>query len=1025
MKQKKLFFLFALFLISISTVLAQVKEITGTVTDNSGIPLPGVNVLVKGTSNGTQTDFDGNFSISASKGEVLVFSYVGLATVEETVGDSNTMTVQMVEDLVNLNEVVVTSLGITREKRSLGYAVTELKAEEINTVKDHNIANSLVGKVAGVTINQSGGLGSASRIVIRGNNSITGRNQAFIVVDGVPISARGEDSGGSVYSSSVVGGGITDINPEDVESISVLKGPNAAALYGADAARGVVLITTKKGRLSRGLGVSVTSNTTFERPMFLPDYQNEYGQGNNSDLSVAGDATNYSLPGGSWGPRLDGSSKPYFTAFDATRPYSAQPDNIKDFFDTGVKTINSVAIDKGGEGFGARFSYTNNYTSSIMPGSALENHSFNLRTVMDLSDKMSFDAKATYFTQALDGRVNLGSEGVLNYVYNIPRNVDVNDLKNFRFGELGRLSYTGPNSNLGNPYAILEHDINDERRNRFIGFAKVDYEFTDWLSAFVRIGSDVTNIRTNRIDQVGHHFYPTGRIALETIKNTQFNADFLVTVNKDITETLNLVASVGGNLKKGSTESVSLDGSNFRIPTRPFYENSVIQEASYEPMQIRKVNSLYATVSLAYDDFMYLDLTGRNDWSSTLSKDNRSYFYPSVSYSLLIDKFIDPDREVVDMLKLRASWAKVGNDTGPYQLASTFNVAGTGYLGLTILSPPDIIYNPDLKSESIESYEFGFETKFFKNRLYGEFSYYNIKTTDMIFQIPTPSGVLFNTNIGEVSNKGVEFLVGGIPVMNNDFRWDVSLNFSKNKNEVGELTEGIEEFGFNVSNSGNVKTVARAGGAIGDIYGTTWSRDTSGNLLVLADGTPKTSGNSDQNYLGNANPDWLAGLTNTISYKNFSLRFLIDGRFGGEIFSATSAGLDNNGTSERTLQYREGGIVIDAINEGTGSANTENITAQEYWGALSGIAENYIYDQTNIRLREFVLNYAVPKNIVEHIGANSATIGLIGRNLFFLYKKADDIDPEGTLGTSLNGQGLSSNNVPAIRSIGLNVNLKF
>ena len=363
MKQKKLFFLFLLFMISVSTVLAQVKEITGTVTDNSGIPLPGVNVLVKGTSNGTQTDFDGNYAISASIGEVLVFSYVGLTTVEETVGDSNTIVVQMVEDLVNLNEVVVTSLGITREKKSLGYSVTELKAEEINTVKDHNVANSLIGKVAGVTINQSGGLGSASRIVIRGNNSITGRNQAFIVVDGVPISARGEDSGGSVYSSSVTGGGITDINPEDVESISVLKGPNAAALYGADAARGVVLITTKKGRLSRGLGISVTSNTTFERPMFLPDYQNEYGQGSNSDLSVAGDATNYSLPGGSWGPRLDGSSKPYFTAFDATRPYAAQPDNIKDFFETGVKTINSIAIDKGGEGFGSRFSYTNNYTS--------------------------------------------------------------------------------------------------------------------------------------------------------------------------------------------------------------------------------------------------------------------------------------------------------------------------------------------------------------------------------------------------------------------------------------------------------------------------------------------------------------------------------------------------------------------------------------------------------------------------------------------------------------------------------------
>ena len=1030
---KKIYLLLIVFFsLLISTQAnAQEKTITGTVTSKSdGAPLPGVNIVIQGTSRGAQTDFDGKYSIVASVGEILNFSFIGMRTVSVTVGESDTINVVLEEDTASLDEVVVTALGITREKKSLGYAVTELKSSDINTVKDFNVANSLVGKVAGVTINNSGGLGASSRIVIRGNNSITGKNQALIVVDGIPINSSGESSGGSVYSSSVTGGGITDINPEDIESISILKGPNAAALYGSEAARGVVLITTKKGRQSRGLGVSLTSNTTFESTMFLPDYQNEYGQGSNGDLLVSiGDQNNpestYSLPGGSWGPKLDGTMKPYFTAFDATRPYVAQPDNIKDFFDTGVKTINSVAFDKGGDDYSARFSYTNSYISSVVPGSSLESHNFNLRTVMNLSDKLSFDGKATYFTQALDGRVVLGTEGVLNYVYNIPRNVDVNDLKNFKFGELGRLSYTGPNSNLGNPYAILKYDVNDERRNRFLGFAKLNYEFTDWLSAFVRIGSDVANIRTNVINQVGHHFVPDGSIAIGTIKNTEFNADFLITAKKDITETLNLVASVGGNLKKSTYEGVYLNGSHFRIPTRPFYENSVTQTASYDPLKIQKKNSLYATISFAYDDFMYLDITGRNDWSSTLPKSNRSYFYPSVSYSILADKWIDPDHNIADMLKLRASWAEVGNDTDPYQLASTFNVAGTGYLGLTILTPPSVDYDPDLKPESIKSFEVGFETKFFKNRLYSEFSAYQIKTTDMIFKVPTPSGILFNTNIGEVTNKGIELLLGGIPISHENFSWDVSLNLSKNKNEVGELIEGIEEYGFNATNSGNVRTVARVGGAIGDIYGNTWKRDENGNLLVNDNGVPLATGTSDQVYLGNANPDWLAGLTNTISYKNLSLRFLVDARFGGKIYSGTSASLDANGTSVRSLQYRDGGVILDAINESTGTANTKSISAPQYWGAISGIAEYYVYDQTNIRLREFALNYNVPKNIVEQIGANSVTVSLIGRNLFFFYKKADDIDPETTLGTSINGQGISSNNVPAIRSIGLNVNLKF
>ena len=433
MIQKVLKLFLAICVISVYSMQAQ--TVSGTITDaTDGTALPGVNVIIKGTSTGASTDFDGKYSIEVSdENAILHFSFIGYEAQEIAVNGRSVIDVALAPSAESLDEVVVTALGISREKKSLGYALTELKSDEINTVKDHNIANSLVGKVAGVVINQSGGVGSGSRITIRGNNTITGNNQALIVVDGIPIDVSGSESGGSVYSSTVTGGGITDINPEDIESVTVLKGPNAAALYGSRAASGVLLITTKKGTKGKGLGISLTSNMTFENTMFLPEYQNDYGQGTNGATAVPdGDPTDgvYSLSGSSWGPRLDGSQQLYFTSEDAMMAYSAQPDNVKDFFETGVKSINSIALDQGGDDYSMRFSYTNNSTTSIVPNSDLKSHNFNFRGLIDLSDKFSFDGKATYFTQELNNRVSLGSEGVLAYVYAMPRNIRVSDLEN-------------------------------------------------------------------------------------------------------------------------------------------------------------------------------------------------------------------------------------------------------------------------------------------------------------------------------------------------------------------------------------------------------------------------------------------------------------------------------------------------------------------------------------------------------------------------------------------------------------------
>jgi hypothetical protein len=432
------------------------------------------------------------------------------------------------------------------------------------------------------------------------------------------------------------------------------------------------------------------------------------------------------------------------------------------------------------------------------------------------------------------------------------------------------------------------------------------------------------------------------------------------------------------------------------------------------------VNSLYGSLNVAYDNFLYLDVSARNDWSSTLSEENRSYMYNSASLSAILNKFIDPDRELFNLIKVRGSVAQVGNDTDPYQLNQTFSVPGQGYLGLTTLLSPTVRLNSDLKPETVTSSEFGLELGMFSNKLTLDVSVYNMSTEDLIFDVPVPAatGFLFNReNIGKVTNKGLEIALGATLLESNDFSWNTSLFYSKNENKIEELVEGIDSFKYNTSTDGNVVISATEGGSIGDIYGRVWTGE------VDADGVPIASAAPDV-LLGSAQPDWKGAWSNSIKYKNLSLNFLIDARIGGKIYSQTSADLDRNGVSERSLQYRETGITVSGTNTGTGSANTESITGQQYWTAMSNISENYIYDQDNIRLRELSLGYSIPVKS-NKVGIQSATVQVVGRNLFFLMNKAEDIDPESMLGTSIGVQGLSHNAMPTLRSIGLNLNLTF
>ena len=1020
-------------LILLSFAMSAQETISGTITDENGVPLPGATIVVVETNDGTTTDFDGNYSINASEGQTILLSYVGYETLTLKVSDESNFDISLKQSGA-LDEIVVTALGISREKKSLGYSVTEVDGDNVNTIKDNNLASSLTGKVAGLQVSAAGSLGSGSRITIRGNSSLSGNSQALIVVDGMPINASlplsndggqreaGSNNGGGQpsFEPSIAGGGISDINPDDVESISVLKGPAASALYGSRAGNGVILVTTKKGSSSDRLGVTLKTNLYVDNPMFLPDFQNLYGQGTLSAPNLARSAGSWSDR--SWGGKLDGSQQPYYDG--TTKVYSAQSNNVEDFFRSGVRAITSLSLDKRSEAGSVRFSYTNNSSESIVEGSDLNSHNFNLRGVANLSDKLTIDAKATYFTQEVLGRAStVGAQGLIGNLYEMPRNVAIDDMRNYQIANPGTPSefrvITYGDGLRGNPFWQSQHDYSSVRRNRFLAYTKINYEFTDWLSAFVRIGADVTNVRDNEIKKPGHHNLNDGSMILQESQFGELNSEFLLTAKYEFTDKLNAVANLGGNLSRRSSEGMMIFGSDFKIPTKYFVANLNTVNAPVEaPLAIKKVNSAYGSVNLGYDNFLYLDGSVRNDWSSTLSEDNRSYTYSSVSLSAILNRYIDPEQNFFNLVKLRASLAQVGNDTDPYQLIQTYNVPGQGYRGLTTLSNSPVKFNPDLKPETVTSSEFGLELSMLSNKLTLDLTVYDIETKDLIFDVPVAAstGYTFNrSNIGLVSNKGLEIALGADLVDFNNFSWNTSLFYSANKNKVEELVDGLDNFTYNTSSDNNIAVKATVGGSIGDIYGRILTGETDASGIPTASAAPTE-------LLGNAQPDFLAGWSNTIRYKDFSMSFLIDARIGGQIYSQTSAGLDRAGVSKRSLQYRDG-VTVSGNNTATGAPNTESISGEEYWTAMANVSGEYIYDQDNVRLRELSIGYNVPG--VDIIGLQSANIQLVGRNLFFLSKSADDIDPEAMLGTSIGVQGMSHYAMPTLTSLGLNVTLNF
>ncbi|WP_162053597.1 SusC/RagA family TonB-linked outer membrane protein [Pontibacter pamirensis] len=1002
--------------------MAQSRPVSGQVLDaNTNQPLPGVTVLVKGTTVGTATGPEGNFTLSVPEDRnTLVFRYIGYKTVERNIGNSNTVNVQMGLDSEQLSEVVVTALGIEREKKALGYAIQEIAGESVNQARETNVVNALSGKVAGVQIvNSSGAVGSSARITLRGNNSLTGDNQPLFVVDGIPINNSTNANDG--YGGVDYGNAASDINPNDIASISVLKGANAAALYGSRAANGVILITTKSGKNAQGLGVTIDHSTTLESPLVLPDYQDEYGQGLNGLFEYVDGAGGGVMDGvdESWGPRLDGSNR---TQFFGEGPWEASPNNVRDFFQTGITNNTNVAITGGNEKANARLSLGYIDQEGIIPNTDLTRYSASLNTNMTLSPKLSAAASFNYIQNKSNNRPSNGYSGdnIMQQFIWFGRQVDIDRLRDYRNEDGTQFNWNYNYHN--NPYWILYENLNGNQRDRLFGNVSLKYEFTDWLNLMVRGGGDMFAENRKRVWAVETLGFPQGRFYESERFVSETNFDFLFAADRDLSEEISIGATFGGNTRRNNFRMNDVLVRALAVPGIYNVSNAQGNPSPSNFRSERVVNSLYGTATIGFRDYLFLDLTARNDWASTLPIANNSFFYPSVSTSLVFTDAFGIDSDVLSYGKLRASWAQVGNDTDPYRTAGTF-FSNDPWDGTPNLSYTNTLANANLQPEQTTSIEVGTDLRFFLDRAYVDFTYYKKRTVDQIVPISTSGASGFTSqvvNVGEIGNEGIELQVGGTPIQTaGGFNWEVIVNFAKNRNEVVSLTEGLDA--FQLGSYWGLSLEARPGETYGVFYGTGYLRDDAGNIVVDAVGRPRKD--PERRVLGDILPDWTGGIRNSFSYKGFNLSALIDMRKGGDIFSVTHMFGLYAGVLEETLEGREEGIVVPGVKDMEGTTNDINVSSQRYFQSLYGTHEAHIFDGSFVKLREVTLGYELPQSLVSKAKLRGVSISLIGRNLLLLHSNIPHVDPENAFGADIASQGFEFGALPSTRSYGVNLRL--
>ncbi|MGJ1227620.1 SusC/RagA family TonB-linked outer membrane protein [Sphingobacterium siyangense] len=1001
-------------LFSASLLHAQTNQVKGTVVDaKTKAPIPGATIKVLGTSNASSTDVKGAFQINVDdKNRILNISTVGYENKTVTLGPGETtVTVSLEEQTQQLESVVVTALGISRAQKSLTYSTQQVSGDELNKVKSTNLANNLNGKVAGVNIaSSSSGPGGSAKVILRGNKSASGNNQVLYVVDGVPINNQTLASQpDNVFGGQRDGGDpISLINPEDIENISVLKGASAAALYGSQAANGVILVTTKSGKQGRTT-INFSSSAQIEQAVSTPKFQNQYGQGSggkNSNTSVF-----------SWGDKTNG----------------ANYDNVGEFFRTGSNFTNSLTLSGGNEKNQTYFSYANTLAKGILPENDLMRHNFNLKESASFFDnKLTVEGSANYITQKLDNAPTSGFYyNPLVGTYLLPRSLNIADYKNFETFNTGRNLYdqnwftlSDDETTQQNPWWIMNRNSTRSTRNRLLLNGSAKYKIAPWISVQARGSVDRTSEVWDRKAYAGtQHILAreNGAYSYTNTTITQQYGDLTANMNFNIGDKLQITGLVGTSITDWKTEGTDFNTGKdgLKVPNQFFIQNTTTPVTSTLSANRRQLQSVFASANLAYDNWIYLDLTSRWDWSSTLAYTPQNpYAYPSVGLGVVLnDKLNLP--EFVNMAKIRGSYAKVGNDLPPYTTLLTNRV--DPYAVLTV---NDIAFLKELKPEKTASLEIGTEWRMWNNRLNVDVTYYKTNTTNQFFKIAAGNASLNNmyaVNAGDIQNQGVEALVSLDAIKNDDFKWTTSLNFTYNKNKIVKLADGISEFTLTGEGRNNFASKLQVGGSFGDIYGQDFVRDAQGRILISEDGIPQK--NNTYTKLGNSNPIWQMGWNNSFNYKNFNLSFLIDGKFDYQVMSVTQALLDGYGVSKASGDARaNGGVSINGITP-SGKAVT-TVDAEKWYTSTAGmgpVSSQYIYDGTVVRLRELTFGYDF--NIKDSF-FKKLRVNAVGRNLFYISKKAP-FDPEVTMSTGNSLSGVDIFMMPATRNYGLTLNATF
>ncbi|TXE09109.1 SusC/RagA family TonB-linked outer membrane protein [Gelidibacter salicanalis] len=1015
--------------------------VKGVVVDAaSSLGLPGVSVLVKGTSKGVTTDFDGNYSIEVSDAmSTLQFSYVGFTTQEIAINGQSTINVSLIEDVSQLDEVVVTALGIKRERKSLGYAVQEVKGEALTESRETNVANALSGKISGIqVIKGSNGPASSSKIVLRGNSSLTGDNQPLIVVDGIPMdNFTGADNTDFFNPSQDMGNGLGDLNPDDIETMTVLKGASAAALYGSRAGNGVILITTKTGKARKGLGITFSATTGFERLFIEPELQTDFAQGSE------GIYNNQSRL--SWGPKITGQSVEDWKGDQTTlRAY----DNLGNFYKGGFNQTYSISFQQQlTEGTSLYSSANYLDDESNVPGATLERLNLTTRAVSKFGEnkKWTTDVKVQYINTKAGNRPLNGSNNnnAFGTIAQLPVSLDVSQFENTT-DEFGKMRWFVP-ENAENPYWSAKNRLSSDARDRFLLNGSIKYDITDWLSTEVKAGADLYTTTNESKLYSGSPGNNTGRYSFGKDSFIEKNFSVLVMASQDdIIGKFGGSATLGGNIMGRTSNNISGSSGELVVPNLFSLNNGVNAASVGQGSSERRTNSIYGTFQINYDGFLFVDFTGRNDWSSTLSKENRSFFYPSISTSFVFTEMLTKSgSELPGWLtfgKIRASYATVGNDLPPYQLYNSYFI-GNDANGNTTAGTNNVLFNPDLKSELIKSQEIGFEGRFFKNRLGLDFAWYKSNATNQLIPLPLDplSGYSAKmVNAGDVQNTGIELTLNGRIFDNSEgFSWDAILNYSTNKNTIESLADEVTQ--YRLGGYDNLAVLAIEKGGYGEIWGTKFSRvqdETSPNFgKIIVDGNGLPTASSEKFKLGNQQPDAMIGFTNNFTYKNLSFGFMIDARLGGEIFSGSNLALQESGNAAVTVVNGErADIIVDGVvSDGSGGfvENTTGVSPQLYWTAITnrsgnlGINEANIFDATNVRLRNVNLKYTIPSTWLGNSGIQNLKVGLSANNVWMIKNNLNGIDPESVFATSTNATGFEYLSPPTTSSVFLNLSLSF